>query len=106
MATSVEYIEFVCEQIRGVGDIRYKKMFGDYMVYVNDKPILLVCDNTVYVKQLECIAEYMKDAETGTPYKGAKVHYILDIENTNCSKEVILALEKVTQVPRPRKKKS
>ncbi|MGN0560765.1 MAG: hypothetical protein ACI4K8_06895 [Candidatus Fimenecus sp.] len=25
-------------------------MFGEYMVYVNDKPILMVCDNTVFVK--------------------------------------------------------
>lgn len=106
MATSVEYIEFVCEQIRGVGDVRYKKMFGEYMVYVNDKPILLVCDSTVYVKQLDCIAEQMKEAETGTPYNGAKVHYILDVENTDFCKEMILALEKVTPLPKPRKKKS
>jgi len=28
MATTVSFIEFVCEQISGVGDIRYKKMFG------------------------------------------------------------------------------
>lgn len=50
MATSQEYIEFVCEQLVGVENVRYKKMFGEYMVYVNDKPVLLVCDNTVYVK--------------------------------------------------------
>lgn len=105
MATSVEYIEFVCEQIRGVGDVRYKKMFGEYMVYVNDKPILLVCDSTVYVKQLDCISDKMNDAQTGIPYSGAKTHYILDIENTDLSKEVILVLEEVIPVPKPRKKK-
>jgi TfoX/Sxy family transcriptional regulator of competence genes len=52
MATSVDYIEFVCGQIDEVDAIRYKKMFGEYMVYVNDKPILLVCDDTVFVKPL------------------------------------------------------
>ena len=52
MATSQEYIEFVCEQLVGIENVRYKKMFGEYMVYVNDKPVLLVCDNTVYVKKL------------------------------------------------------
>ena len=35
MATTNEYIEYVCEQIQGVGEIRYQKMFGEYMVYVN-----------------------------------------------------------------------
>ena len=29
MATTQEYIEYVCEQITGVGEIRYKKMFGE-----------------------------------------------------------------------------
>ena len=45
MATTNEYIEYVCEQIKGIGEIRYKKMFGEFMVYVNDKPIIIVCNN-------------------------------------------------------------
>ena len=35
MATTPDFVEFVCEQISGAGDIRYRKMFGEYMVYVN-----------------------------------------------------------------------
>lgn len=62
MATSVDFIEYVCEQISGTGLVRYKKMFGEYMVYVNNKPILLVCNNTVYVKQLDCILDKMQEA--------------------------------------------
>lgn len=105
MATTTEYMEFVCGQIAGTGSIRYRKMFGEYMVYVNDKPILLVCDNTVYVKKLDCIAEKMENAETGTPYQGAKEHYVLDIDNTGFSQDIISILEQVTPVPKPRKKK-
>lgn len=104
MATSVDYIEYVCDQIRGVGEIRYKKMFGEYMVYVNDKPILLVCDNNVFVKKLDIISVEMKEAEVGFPYEGAKEHYILDIDNTEWSKAVISILEKNTPVPKPKKK--
>lgn len=105
MATSIDFVEYICEQISGIGAVRYKKMFGEYMVYVDDKPILLVCDNTVYVKMLDCIAEKMRDAEKGFPYNGAKEHYILDIDNAEFSKEVIALLEPVTQVPKPKKKK-
>ncbi|WP_140417715.1 transcriptional regulator [Desulfosporosinus sp. FKA] len=76
MATSLDYIDYVCEQILNVGAIRYKKMFGEYMAYVNEKPLLLVCDNTVFVKMLDPISETMKDAEKGFPYDGAKEHYI------------------------------
>ncbi len=107
MASTEEYIEYVCEQIKGVGILRYKKMFGEYMVYVNDKPILLICDNTVYVKNLECINDKMIEnkAELGIPYKSAKEHFILDIENSKFSIEIVEILEKAIPVPKPRKKK-
>ena len=105
MGTSVEYIEFVCEQIRGTGFIRYKKMFGEYMVYVDEKPVLLVCDHTVYVKKLEVIQELMAEAEMGCPYQGAKEHYILDIEDQELSRSVIDILVPITPLPKPRKKK-
>lgn len=104
MATSVDYIEFVCEQIQGTGEIRYKKMFGEYMVYVNNKPLLLVCDDTVFVKKLSEISDKMQESELGYPYQGAKEHYILDIENTELSKSIIATLEKIIPVPKPKKK--
>lgn len=106
MATSVDYIEFVCEQIRGVGDIRYKKMFGEYMVYVNDKPVLLVCDNTVFVKKLDAIAGLMQNAPSACPYQGAKEHYILDIEQRELAQAVLETLEPLTPLPKPRRKKA
>ncbi|WP_305133072.1 TfoX/Sxy family protein [Thomasclavelia cocleata] len=105
MATTNEYIEYVCEQINGIGEIRYKKMFGEFMVYVNNRPVIIVCDNVPYVKQLECIKEMMQNVETGYPYKGAKEHYVLDIDNLEFCKTVISEVEKVTPLPKPRKKK-
>jgi len=106
MGTTTDFIEYVCEQISGVGAVRYKKMFGEYMVYVNEKPILLVCDNMVFVKILDCISEKMKEAERGFPYDRAKEHYILDIDNSEFSKEVIALLEPVIPIPKPKKKKN
>ena len=105
MATTNEYIEYVCEQINGIGAIRYKKMFGEFMVYFNDKPIIIVCDNNAFVKKLECIEEMMKDSKLGYPYKGAKEHYILDIDNSEFCKNVVSKIEEVTPMPKPKKKK-
>lgn len=100
MATSVEYINYVCERIAGEYSVRYKKMFGEYMVYVNDKPILLVCDNTVYVKRLPQLDELMSTADVGVPYGGAKEHYILDIDNGELVESVTGVLEAITPVPK------
>ncbi len=74
MATTNEYIEYVCEQINGIGVIRYKKMFGEFMIYVNDKPVIIVCNNNAFVKKLDCIEEMMKDAKLGYPYKIGRAH--------------------------------
>lgn len=106
MATSLEYIHYVCDQIADCGEIRNRKMFGEYMVYVNDKPILLVCDSTVYVKKYDALQEIMHNAETGIPYKGSKEHYILDIDNLDLSRTVVDILEPITVVPIKRKKKT
>jgi len=106
MATTLEYAEYVASQIANCGAVRYRKMFGEYMVYVNDKPVLLVCDNTVYVKILPCLDELMADAEKAVPYDGAKEHYVLDIDNPELTRMVVNALESVTPVPKPKKKKS
>lgn len=103
MATSEEFIRYVCEQLKGVGIIHYKKMFGEYMVYVNHKPLVVVCDNTAYVKKLDCVRDLMKNASLGYPYEGAKEHYILDIEDSDFSKKVISVLELVTPLPKKKK---
>ena len=106
MGTTIDFIEYICDQIAGVGEIRYKKMFGEYMVYVNDKPVLLVCDNTVFVKIVPELAALMADAERGLPYEGAKEHYILDIDDTDLARQVVAVLETVTPLPKPKKKKA
>ena len=96
---------FRSEQINGIGVIRYKKMFGEFMIYVNDKPVIMVCNNNAFVKKLDCIEEMMKDAKVGYPYKGAKEHYVLDIDNSDFCKNVVSKIEEVTPLPKPKKKK-
>ena len=105
MATTPEYNEFVCERLEPFGAVRSRKMFGEYMVYLNDKPIITVCDNTVFVKILPELAACLNDAERGFPYDGAKLHYILDIEDSELLSDVIPILEAVTPLPKPRKRK-
>jgi len=104
MATTQDFIEFVCDQIDSYWNVEYKKMFGEYMVYVNRKPVLLVCDNTVFVKELECIRFLLNDWKKGFPYPGAKEHYVVDIDDKELLNNVIQELERV--IPVPVKKKS
>ncbi len=103
MATSLDFINYVCEQLNGIGNITYKKMFGEYMVYLNNKPVIIVCNNVAFVKKLDVIAEMMQNADVGFPYKGAKEHYVLDIDNADFCKDIVTKVEEVTPIPKPRK---
>lgn len=103
MSTQVDYIEYVCEQIRSTGEIRYRKMFGEYMIYLNDKPLFLVCDNTVYVKMFDQLKDLMDDSAKGYPYNGARLHYILDIDNRDLCEQVVREIEPLLKYPKPKK---
>lgn len=104
MATSPEFIQFVSDQVQPAGNIRYKKMFGEYMLYCNERPVLLVCDDTVYVKQIPVVqnifATHGVTPDSGTPYNGAKPHYVLDPENANLAIEMVRELAQVLPLPK------
>lgn len=104
MACSQEYIEFVCSQISEAGYLEIKKMFGEYCVYLDEKPVILACDNTCYVKKVPEIEDLMIDAECGYPYPGAKEHYILDIEHKSEALKIVRVLALVLPYPKPKKK--
>ena len=104
MATTKHYIEYVCERLHGAGGLRYRKMFGEYMVYVNDKPVLLVCDNTVFVKIVPELAALMADAERGLPYEGAKAMLLIDeVDDRAALASLFNALYDDLPAPKPKK---
>lgn len=105
MACNIDFIDFVCRQIAPVGEVRYRKMFGDYVIYANEKPVITVCDNIAYVKIHPSIAYLMEDAERGFPYDGAKEHYILDVSQAQKAMEVVTILEVVLPYPKSKTKK-
>lgn len=104
MASNIEFIKFISSQLEGLGYVRYRKMFGDYMIYLDEKPIILVCDNIAYIKKLPELSDLMSDAESGIPYEGAKEHYILDVEHKTVLQEVVSRLWKY--LPYPSQKQS
>ena len=104
MSTTEEYIRFILDQLRGIDNVTCKRMFGEYRVYVEGRPVLLVCDNCVMVKMVPELAEQMRDAPVGIPYDGAKAHYLLDTEDRELTAAVIETLVRVTPVPQKRKR--
>lgn len=104
MATSPELISYLCDQLAGLGDIRARKMFGDYLIYCNDKPVLIVCDDRPMVKMLPILEPLLGNHPTQPPYEGAKPHYVLDPDDREKLREAVRLAEEVTPLPKKKKK--
>ena len=100
MACSQEFIEFVCETLSSLGEVKYRKMMGDYIIYLNGKCVASACDNNLYVKKYPQLEELLKGAEIGKPYQGAKDHYILDETNPTLISQVISFIWNILPVPK------
>lgn len=50
MASSPELVQYIADQLSPCGTITFKKMFGEYGLYLNGKMFASVCDDTLFVK--------------------------------------------------------
>lgn len=107
MASDLAYVQHVCDQLREIGEVSYKKMFGEYGLYVGSKMVALVCDNQLFLKPTEAGRELLGAPSEGAPYPGAKPHFVLD-EHLD-DRELLTAVFRVTEaalpVPKPKKRK-
>lgn len=92
MATSESFKDFVLENLKSALEgtpyhFSAKKMFSEYCIYVIDrgesvpKPIFLLCDEVLFIKQFEILKPLLESASLGFAYPGAKQSYILDVDS-------------------------
>lgn len=89
MATTKDYKEYVLEKLNILGNITYKPMMGEYLLYCNGIIFGGIYDNRLLVKIVNNNKKYnMKEV---IPYKNAKPMYqVDDIDNNEILKEIIL----------------
>lgn len=78
MATTKDFIEYVCENMRDAGEITYKKMFGEYGFYLDGLFIGAVCDNQLFFKVTETGRAVLKEELMAPMYKGAKPSFLVE----------------------------
>ncbi|MDC7123932.1 MAG: TfoX/Sxy family protein [Spirochaetales bacterium] len=108
MATDKNFADFVASQIEEAGNIRYRKMFGEYAFYCNDKVVGLICDNQVFVKPTEAGRRFIgSDVKEAPAYEGAKNSFLIEdkIEDRDWFCELIRLTEQELPVPKKKKPK-
>jgi TfoX/Sxy family transcriptional regulator of competence genes len=77
MASDKEFIAFVCEQLRGAGEISSRRMFGEAAVYFQDRVVGLVCDNQLFVKPTEAGRAKIGVPLEAPPFPGANNWFLM-----------------------------
>lgn len=88
MASKQEYLEYVLELLREVKVITYKKMMGEYLLYKDNILFGGVYDNRFLIKKTKSLME--KGFKEQIPYPSAKPMYLIDIEDPDEIKEIVL----------------
>ena len=78
MASDQSFVEFIVDQIENAGQITYKKMFGEYALYCEEKVVALVCDNQLFIKPTEGGRAFIGDVVEAPAYTGAKPSFLID----------------------------
>ena len=78
MASKKEIVEYIVQCAGDAGEVSYKKMFGEYGIYLNGTFVAMVCDDTFYVKPTNNGRAVLKTPVEEPPYEGAKPSFRFD----------------------------
>ena len=106
MASEQKFVEYVIAQIGMLEQITYKKMFGEYGLYFDNKLFALICDNKLYIKPTQAGRAYIKDVVEAPPYSGAKPSFLIEehLDDNVWLRQLVRITVKELPEPKPKKK--
>lgn len=107
MASKINFVDFVLEQIKNSGAITAKKMFGEYGIYSDGKLFGLICDNKLFIKPTNSGRKFIGNVVEAPPYEGAKPSFLIEdkIEDSEWLSELVRISLNELPAPKPKKKK-
>lgn len=104
MASDLEFVQYIADQLEGAGQITYRKMFGDYAIYCNGKIFALFSDNQLFIKITEIGKKLAPTLKTAPPYEGAKPYFLMeDVDDKEFLTEFVTATCQELPIPKPKK---
>jgi len=104
MASDLSFVEYVRDQMHGAGAVTFRKMFGEYALYVDEKVVALVCDNQLFVKPTASGRALLGAVTEAPPYPGAKPQLLIteQLEDQQLIVELIRATAAKLPTPKPK----
>ncbi len=107
MSSKFSFVQFITDQIQSAGQIRFRKMFGEYAIYCNNKVIGLVCDNQLYIKPTEGGKQFIGNTIEIAPYPGARPYFLIQdkLEDVDWLSELVRITCNELACPEPKSRK-
>jgi TfoX/Sxy family transcriptional regulator of competence genes len=105
MGSSSDTVQFIVDQA-GLGDaLQFRKMFGEYALYVNGKVVALVCDDQLFIKPTAAGRAELGRVVERPPYPGAKNHFLVgeQLDDRALLQRVLLKTAGQLPEPKPRR---
>ncbi len=105
MASELNFVEYIAEQIETAGNISYRKMFGEFALYCNTKVVALICNNQLFIKPTQAGKSFIGEVVEAPPYSGAKPYYLIEdqVENSRWLSRLVEITEGELPIPKPKK---
>ena len=102
MPSGKGYLDFITDQLSAAGDVSYRQMMGEYIIYYRGKVIGGIYDDRFLVKPTRSALAMMPDADREPPYDGAKEMLLVDrIDDRDFLCELLEAM--YDDLPAPKK---
>ena len=106
MATETSFVDYILETARFSGRLTYRKLFGEYALYLDEKVVAFACDNSLFIKPSKAVTTLAPDLPQGPPYPGAKDYPIADelLDDPDALRRLIEETAALMPLPKPKKK--
>lgn len=104
MGTKLDFMQYVEDQLSGLFGLRFKKMFGEYGIFIYEKMVGILADDQFFIKPTEQGVKLMSEPSYAPPYPGAKDYFLIEnLEDKKLLKELLLVTYEALPIPKKKK---
>jgi TfoX/Sxy family transcriptional regulator of competence genes len=105
MATDRYFLEHVCDQAGLGAALSWRKMFGEYALYLDGRVVALVCGNQLFMKPTESGRRVLGTVVEQPAYPGGKPWFRIgeDLDDRELLRRLFWATAAAVPLPKPRK---
>ena len=105
MASDLNFMTYVLDQMGAAGQTSFRKMFGEYAVYCDGKVVALVCDNQFFLKPTDAGRVLLGLVAEAPPFPGAKNWWLISdqLDDRPLMVNLVRVTAQALPLPKPRK---